>query len=95
MPDEQQPAQEVSTTKLVQGKTVLSFTKPTPLWATYFFRIEFILNKCLMMYYAGTSMHIENVKEKIFIMSVIDLGVWLFAKSIGVKKSDIGFDEEN
>lgn len=91
--DQAGTSQEVSTTKIVKGKLVASFKYPTPIWATYIFRIEFIINKCLMMFYAGTSMHVENVKEKILYLTVIDFGVWMFAKSIGVKKEDLGLED--
>lgn len=92
MPDEQ-PTQEVRTTTTVKGKTVPSFTLPTPVWATWVFRGEFIINKCLMMYLSGTTHTIVDLKNDILILTIIDFGVWMFAKSIGVKKADLGLED--
>jgi hypothetical protein len=90
---EPQTTQEVNTTKSVTGTTVLSFTKPTPVWATWIFRGEFIINKCLMMYLSGTTHTVVDLKNDILILTIIDFGVWMLAKSIGVKKADLGLED--
>jgi hypothetical protein len=93
MAEEQGQSQEVSTTKTVKGTTVASFKLPTPVWATWLFRGEFIINKCLMMYLSGTTHTIVDLKNDILILTIVDFGVWMFAKSIGVKKSDLGLED--
>lgn len=90
--EEKGQAQEVQTTKVVTGKVVPSFTLPTPIWATWFFRGEFIINKGLMLYLSGTSHTIVDLKNDILILTIIDICVWTLAKSIGVKKEDLGLD---
>lgn len=80
--------QQVEKDELVQGKTVLSFNHPTPLWATWIFRTEFVGNKALTMYLTGTgALPPEKVKEWLLIMSIVDFVTWFAARSIGVKKT--------
>jgi len=86
-------AQEVTTTKVITGKVVASWKLPPPIWATWFFRLEFVINKCLMLYLSGTTHTIVDLKNDILILTIIDIGVWTFAKSIGVKKSDLGLED--
>jgi len=86
---------EVETTKEIKGKTVLSFKEPTPVWATWVFRIEFFLNKALMMYFSGTSHQISDLSDKILILTIVDFVTWGIAQSIGVKKSDVGIQDGN
>ena len=87
---------EVQTTEIVKGKTVASFNLPTPMWATWIFRTEFVLNKMAMMYLAATDrISTADVKEYLLIATILDFGVWAFARSIGVKKKDLGLPEEN
>lgn len=84
---------EVETQESVKGTTVLSFTKPTPMWATWIFRTEFILNKAITMYLTGTGTIEEGkVKEYLLIMSIVDFITWLGARSLGVKKTDVEKD---
>lgn len=72
----------------MQGKTVMSFNLPTPKWATWIFRTEFILNKAITMYLTGTGVvPADRVKEYLLVMSILDFVVWFAARSIGVKKS--------
>lgn len=80
--------QQVQQDEIVQGKTVLSFTHPTPKWATWIFRTEFVANKALTMYLTGTgALPPEKVKEWLLIMTIIDFITWFAARSIGVKKT--------
>lgn len=86
-------AQVAEVDKMVAGKTVLSFQLPTPKWATIIFRTEFILNKALMFWMSGTSIiPPEKVKEYILILGAVDLVVWFFGRSIGIKKDDVEKD---
>lgn len=73
----------------VTGKTVMSFNLPTPKWATWTFRTEFVLNKAITMYLTGTgAVEPERVKEYLLIMGILDFIVWFAARSIGVKKNE-------
>lgn len=82
--------QQVEKQETVKGSTVLSFTRPTPMWATWVFRAEFVLNKAITMYLTGTGTIEEGkIKEYLLIMSIVDFLVWLGARSLGVKKTDI------
>lgn len=79
--------QQVETEETVKGHTVFSFKHPTPLWATWAFRTEFILNKAAMMWLGGTALIPQNkVKELVLIMTIVDFVVWFAARSLGVKK---------
>lgn len=100
MSEEQQPIEQpqesnvvpqaVQTEKMVTGKTVMSFTLPTPMWATWVFRTEFILNKAMTMYLTGTgAIEPDKVKEYLLIMSIVDFLVWLAARGVGIKKQTI------
>lgn len=85
MPEE--TLQQVESEEIVTGHTVFSFKHPSPLWATWMFRTEFILNKALTMYLAGTDkIPKEDIKEYMLIMGAVDLVIWFFARSLGVKK---------
>lgn len=82
--------QQVEKDEAMSGKVVLSFNRPTPKWATWIFRTEFILNKAMTMYLTGTgTIPDDRVKEYLLIMSIVDFLTWLGARSLGVKKSDI------
>jgi hypothetical protein len=88
------PVQDVEKDTTMTGKTVMSFQLPTPKWATYVFRTEFVLNKALTMYLSGTgALPPEKVKEWLLIMSIVDFITWFAARSIGVKKTD--FENDN
>lgn len=70
-------------------KTVISLNSPTPSWATWMFRIEFVLNKVAV--YVLTSLDglsVKQMKYAILIISAIDLATWSFGKFIGLKKDD-------
>jgi hypothetical protein len=78
----------------VTGRTVMSFNLPTPKWATYIFRTEFVINKALTMYLTGTgALPPEKVKEWLLMMGIIDFVVWFIARGLGVKKTD--FENDN
>jgi uncharacterized membrane protein YbaN (DUF454 family) len=90
MPD---TIQQVDKETTMEGSVVLSFNRPSPKWATWVFRTEFILNKAITMYLTGTGMiPTEKVKEYLLIMSIVYFLVWLGARSLGVKKADIEND---
>jgi hypothetical protein len=83
------PEQTAEKDVQITGKTVLSFHLPTPKWATYIFRTEFVINKALTMYLTGTgAVPADKVKEYLLIMGIIDFIVWFVARGLGVKKTD-------
>lgn len=82
--------QQVEKDATMPGKVIFSFNRPTPKWATWIFRTEFILNKAITMYLTGTGTIPEDkVKEYLLIMTIVDFITWLGARSLGVKKADI------
>lgn len=82
-------AQVAEVDKMVAGKTVISFNLPTPKWATWVFRTEFVLNKAVLLYLGGTSsIPADKLKEYILILSIVDFVVWGMGRGIGIKKDD-------
>lgn len=77
----------VQVEKEMAGKTVISFNKPTPMWATWVFRTEFILNKAILFILSGTSLLTpEQVKESLVWIAGFDLIVWGIGRGLGVEK---------
>jgi len=86
--------QEVSTTKDVKGTVTFAPGSPSPIWATWTFRIIFLANKAATVLIAAEDMFTDKMKIKIFLyMSAVDLFVWGIAKGLGVKKKD--FEDVN
>lgn len=82
--------QEVEKTETIKGKTVVSLNLPTPKWATWIFRTEFVINKALMMYISGTAtIPSDKAKEYMLILAVTDFLVWTGGRFLGVKKQTI------
>lgn len=82
-------AQVAEVDKMVAGKTVISFNLPTPKWATWVFRTEFVLNKAVLLYLGGTnSISKDNIQEYILILGIVDFVVWGMGRGIGIKKDD-------
>ena len=85
----------VEETKIVKGKTTFNPKGPTPSWAIWMFRTEFVMSKILAIYLTGTDrVPMTDIKEYMLIITAVDFGVWLFANSLGVKKQDIGLPGE-
>lgn len=84
--------EEVEKTVPVTGKTVFGIgglNSPTPKWATWCFRGEFIANKFIMLWLSAT--HLippTKLPEIILALTIIDGAVWTAARFVGVKKSD-------
>lgn len=97
VPDEvpgQEETIQAEKTTLVKGKTTFAPGSPTPSWALWMFRTEFVMSKVLMLYLTGTDrVPSTDLKEYALIITAVDFGVWLFANSIGVKKKDLGLPE--
>lgn len=84
--------QQVETVKPVAGTTTFgipSLNRPTPMWVTWIFRTEFILNKAALFYIASSDIvRTYNVKEIVLILTVVDLITWGLGRFVGVKKAD-------
>lgn len=82
--------QQVEVHSEVTGKTVFGMEgikNPTPLWATWIFRTEFVLNKALLYYLSATSLvPASHLKEVILFVTTVDLAVWGMGRLVGVKK---------
>lgn len=85
--------QTVQVEKEITGKTVVSIDLPTPMWATWVFRTEFVLNKAILFILSGTSLLTpEQVKESLVWIAGIDLLIWGIGRGLGVKKQ--AFEDE-
>lgn len=89
MAEEKTPSQiEVPVT----GSTTFgvgSLSQPTPMWVTWIFRTEFVLNKAVMMWLASTSMvQGDNLKEIIAILTILDFVIWGLGRFVGIKKEE-------
>lgn len=61
----------------------------SPVWVTYIFRTQFVINKVILFILGASSMFTpEEVKEAIIWVGAIDLGVWTTARFFGIKKQD-------
>ena len=86
MPESNETTTEVQTTEQSKGKLVISLTQPTPMWATWIFRVQFFANKAILFYLAGTTLiPPDMIKQDILILASVDLFVWGIAKSLGIK----------
>lgn len=75
--------------KEVPGKTVISFNRPTPLWATQIFRAVFILTTAAQMWIGSTGLIKSEHKPEIMNgLSIFTFVVWGVGKGLGVKKED-------
>jgi hypothetical protein len=83
---------EVETTKAITGKTVYGIAglqNPTPKWATWLFRGEFLLNKGLTIILAGThAIPQDKLAEYILWVTAIDTVFWAFARQVGIQKPE-------
>ncbi len=72
----------------VTGKTVLSFTKPTPMWENWVFRITFILTGLAIFVIAGDPAIDDATKVRIGVyLKALDTLIWTMSKSLGVEIS--------
>lgn len=70
----------------VKGTVGISFINPTPMWATWIFRVEFFANKAFLLWMSSTNIiHPEQMKGIVGTLAAIDFFVWGIGKSIGVK----------
>lgn len=67
------------------NKTVISVKKPTPTWATWVFRVVFILCGIAAYIVAGDkAIPAETAVRVMLYLTAIDRGVWLLSRAIGV-----------
>ena len=78
--------------KEVKGKVVLSFTKPSPIAATWVFRIVFLLTTAATLIITSEPTIPDDLKVRIFLyMKAGDFVFWGIAKGLGVDKTQ--FDD--
>lgn len=69
-----------------ETKTVLSFVKPTPMWATWIFRIVFVLTGVATFIIAAEPNITEEMKVRIGIyLKGADMLVWGITRAIGIE----------
>ena len=82
--------QEVQQKEIVTGKTVLSINAPTPMWATWIFRIVFLLTTTATFIIASDPAIPDALKVRIGIyLKGLDFVIWGLGRFIGVEKPDI------
>jgi hypothetical protein len=78
---------------MAQSKTVLSFKKPTPAWATWIFRVVFLLTTAATIVIAADPDIKDKTKVKISVyLKAFDFVIWGVGRGLGVEKKN--FDEE-
>jgi len=85
------PSVEAQTTTNVPAPTKLvwSLSKPTPMWVTWIFRTEFVLNKVVLYILGSTAlMTAQQVKESLVWIAAVDLFTWGIGRFIGLEKKD-------
>lgn len=77
-------------------KTVISIDKPTPAWATWAFRIVFVITTALSIWIASTKMVSDANKVEIMVaFKAFDFVIWGIGRGLGVKKEDYDTDYPN
>ena len=72
-----------------KNKTVLSFIKPTPAWATWAFRIVFLLTTATTIVISSELDITDQMKVKLSVyLKAIDFVIWGIGRGIGVSKED-------
>lgn len=87
---QEETTQSVTTTEQTTGKLVVSFSKPTPAWATWVFRSIFVLTTALALIWLPTTKLIaEDSKFEIALgLKALDFIVWGIGRGLGIKKTD-------
>jgi hypothetical protein len=77
---------QVETEKKVEGKTVMSLKLPTPMWATWVFRIFFILTGIATFIIAADPGIQDDTKVRLGIyLKGADMLIWGVTRAIGVE----------
>lgn len=87
---------EVESTSDQKGKLVIGMkgiNNPTPMWATWIFRIVFLLTTAATFIIAGDVRIDGGTKAQIFMyMKAFDFVIWGLGRGIGIEKSQ--FEEK-
>lgn len=77
------------------SKTVFSISKPTPMWATWIFRIVFILTGVATFIIAGDPAIATESKIRIGVyLKGLDMAIWGITRMIGINISrDFNYEE--
>lgn len=73
---------------MADEKVVLSVSKPTPMWATWIFRIEFWINKTFLFLLAQGAFEGIEMKKALIWALAIDGFVWGIGRMLGIKKPE-------
>lgn len=74
----------------IYNKTVFSFRKPTPAWATWVFRIVFLLTTATTIIISADPHIPDQMKVKLGVyLKAIDFVIWGIARGLGVSKEDV------
>lgn len=77
-------------------KTVISIDRPTPKWATWMFRVVFVVTTALSVWVASTGLiSNENKVEIMVAFKSIDFILWGIGRGLGIKKEDYDTDYPN
>lgn len=90
MASENSEEQVVESTQITKGKLVMNYKLPTPKWATWVFRTEFILNKAAIGWMLSADIIPSNrLKVVVATMNAVDFVFWGFGRLLGIKPPDI------
>jgi hypothetical protein len=71
------------------SKTIISVNEPTPKWATWVFRIIFLLTSAALIILAADPTIPDGVKFRVSLyLKAADVVVWGIGRALGVKKED-------
>lgn len=88
-----QQTQEAQVQEQVKGKLTFgipSLKKPTPMWVTWAFRVEFNLNKAILMIFGFTHFLTPvQIAESIGWIAAFDYAFWGLGKFVGITKENI------
>ena len=78
---------------ITKNRTILSFQQPTPAWATWIFRIVFLLTTAATIIVAAEPDINDKAKVKISVyLKAFDFVVWGIGRGLGVRKETFDID---
>lgn len=81
---------------MAQEKTIISIQNPTPKWATWLFRIVFLLTSVAVFLVSNEPSIPDPFKIRIALwLKALDVFVWGIGRGLGVKKSDFENEQNN
>lgn len=79
-----------------ETKTVISFTKKTPEWAKWMFRVVFFITSFLTVWVYGTELISKSWKlEIMLILKSLDFSIYFISKGFGVSTKKPDTDKPN